>query len=560
MSDIFSTSFVSGTGYNNNNEPKLTKPFRTPTVMPKANNSPKQTNNNKSNQPKKMNPFMEGVSEIGGEMFNAAKDTAKIEAIKLARRGAKYALNKGKKWAGEKAGQYGNRQRTSSPGSGKGRGNATKVEYDRPERISVDLNKTFSIITGFQVNNTNGACAAMSSPSDTSLYENAYRVQETPAVNGPVYARTALRLVNWDPFNGNYSASIMQDIFGAFKQEVNSATNGGNTVTDTKFTETNFVTYITQTWRAYMMLMELMSRQAWSSPSVVGNNVLKKVAYSLTEDTAMITARNSLAEALSNLCLTQELINYGQWLTQVYKSNDHDYAIDQLFASQPMNRFMATQNVAEYVGSVATITTALRSNIALNSQISALLQTKTTSKWVSLRNVPVPCNSSIYDISYNDIWQNAHIGVPLYSSLDNEALPPALSDAKSIAPCCFQNDVNSTPVHVTETICHRWVSNSPLLFTLPIVGETYGQRYVMTLVVEDPTLTNGFKTVACAQAIENITDSVIYPIRLATTSLQPGASFYDYIIRPKGNQSFFYDPALEACSYAKRILAAKLFS
>jgi len=114
---------------------------------------------------------------------------------------------------------------------------------------------SFEQIYGYAVINDSATATTFNTTIDTSLYENPYAFQEKPKTDGSISARTIVNVI--EPlFMYSSADTILQEIYAGLKMEVNSNTNGGNQVTDTKFTYTNVKNYLKDVWTGLFYLVD----------------------------------------------------------------------------------------------------------------------------------------------------------------------------------------------------------------------------------------------------------------------------------------------------------------
>uniref|UniRef100_A0A2V0RAB8 Uncharacterized protein n=1 Tax=viral metagenome TaxID=1070528 RepID=A0A2V0RAB8_9ZZZZ len=71
-------------------------------------------------------------------------------------------------------------------------------------------------------------------------------------------------------------------------------------------------------------------------------------------------------------------------------------------------------------------------------------------------------------MNFNDMFQNMNS----YQTTDgttNVEYPPKLTGNET-APCAFSNTVNSLPIHVTESLLHKWDTENPFLWKSAVMN------------------------------------------------------------------------------------------
>lgn len=424
---------------------------------------------------------------------------------------------------------------------------------------TTDLTLDFTQVRGYDILNESSASISYESEVDTSLYENPYVLQDAAGFDQANYNRTIFNVIEPEAFVGLNAQNIVQDVFSQFKQTVNTNTNGGNKVTNDKLTYPIFKEYIQDVYEMFYLLVELMTRQAWAAEEEHSNRALRRIALYTSSDTAILEIRNELANVLSSACLPKKMYDYAYWMNQVYKTNDHNYAIEQ-FLSTPTfgNNLLASPDITGYVSELRTKIDTFRASITDNSQLTALLMNKAGGNFVSLRNVHSPANTSKYDENWNDLFQN------MSSRQTNDGstfdiYPPRLS-GNDVSPCAFTNSVNTLPIHVTESLLDKWLYEYPFMFRLSSIVATSpdiggSSRYI---IFENDAVSETDNRQYYIRRRDNMPRQIGDDVTLVEEKAD-GSGFY-WVTQPKGNQSYLYDPAPAACRLAQRRFAMKLFS
>jgi len=423
----------------------------------------------------------------------------------------------------------------------------------------------FEQVNGYAVINDSSIPTPFSSSKDTSLYENPYVKQHRIGTNDSVTARTIVNVINPSFFYGDTENDILREVYTGWKQEVNSNTNGGNKVTDEKFTYTNVKKYLEHVWPIFFHLVELMSRQAWATEDYNSNKVLRIQAYLLTSDPQMLTIRNLMASNLSNFVLPQTMYDYAYWLLEVHCTNHYKHSIDQFFCTNMFASTIlaedtnATHALDNYKSNLKTLCTISDSDSELFSQISALFQAKTSNKWINLRYIRKPSNTTSYDRAWNDIFANQQ-WAGAYNAHPELMVPPHAATNTTI-PVVFSTDISDVQCHVTETFFHRYAGGYPLLWRPAVcdgLENTY-QGFNKFYLFEFPNNVKGFAAVKKDSWFDQVgNDAVRVNIQFAEGSKPTATAFW--IVEPKGEQHYLYDVAYPAIVLARRMLAAKIFS
>lgn len=424
---------------------------------------------------------------------------------------------------------------------------------------------SFEQVFGYSVINDSNTPTSFSTALDTSLYENPYKYQDKPKPDTSISARTIVNVI--DPlFMYSSKDTIFQEIYAGLKMEVNSNTNGGNQVTDTKFTQTNLYNYLKDVWNALFYLVELMSRQAWATEDINTNKVLREQAYFLTSDPSMLSMRNYMASTLSNFVIPKGMYDYAYWLLQVYQTNTFKHAVDQVFVSSYFATYMygVTDDASALTGYKSLLTSAvnpLKANVELYSQISALLQSKTSSQWVNCRYIRKPSNTTHFDPAFNDIFSNqAFIGKYIKGEVIHKCFLPPTATEPDTVPVVFSTDISKVQCHVMETFLAKY-NTQPLLYHASSVGTvSLGNKdfegFNKFVLFQD----NNSRKFAAIQRKEffNQVGNDALTIKVGYNS----SSVIDeqWFIMPRGNQHYLYDVAYPACVLAQRMTAAKLFA
>jgi hypothetical protein len=288
----------------------------------------------------------------------------------------------------------------------KGRGNGGNGGSSNTRGVSPDLSD-YSQIAGFEVSNQSGVVHGFNSPVDTSLYVNPFVYQGVPLANEVNNVRTIFNVIDPTSMDSHNAETILRDIYSSYKQAVNANTNGGTAATNSILTFSNFKYYIQLVWKLQCHLVELMSRQSWAAESEYSNRALRKHANFVSSDTELLKIRNKMATTLATLALPKEFINYSYWLFQVYRTNTHNIAIDQFFATDAYaSRLIAGNNIGAYVTAVEAIITEVVQQTSVFPQLTAFFLYKSGGTFVSLRNVAPPCNQTVFDKAFNDKLQN----------------------------------------------------------------------------------------------------------------------------------------------------------
>ena len=354
----------------------------------------------------------------------------------------------------------------------------TKLATPKTETINVslkpkpgvefNLNQTFELQNGYDIPNYNGQFVSVSSPKDSTYYDNPYVSQDSPALNEAINCKTAFNISDCDPFAANTAAEdALQDVYSDLKIQINNSTGGGNTVTNTVFTYDNFKSYMQVGIKFYSILIELMSRQAWSPDEDYANLVLRNVAETCSTTDA-ITLRNKLSRVLSNMSLPAKVKSYITWWYQVYQTNEGKTSKVQFNSGQYFAAtILQSGDVDSYVGYINVLIddnftgSSAASAVTVRSQITALLENRTDYNFESLRRINIPSNTSQYDQSMKDIMVNTGI----YDDVGGTAtLYPSVLGSAETGPVCFEQTLEEIPVHTTEYLTARFGNNQPAIF------------------------------------------------------------------------------------------------
>lgn len=445
----------------------------------------------------------------------------------------------------------------------------TKVSTKTKEKIDIgvkfspgvefNVNQTFELQNGYDIPNYNGDPVSISSPKDGTYYDNPYVSQEEPNPNEAVNCRTAYNVCDVDPFAADTSAEeALQDVYNDLKIQINNSTGGGNTVTQTVFTFDNFKSYMQIAIEYYSILIELMSRQAWSPDEDYANLVLRNVAETCSTTDA-ITVRNKLSRVLSNMSLPVKLKSYITWWFQVYQANEGKSSKVQFNASTYFaGSVMESGDIDSYVGFInAKIDNDFTSNAAqqfvtIRSQITALLENRTDYNFETLRRVNIPCNTSQYDQSMKDIMVNTGI----YDDVGGTATlyPPVLGSDET-GPVCFEQTLDLVPVHSTEYLAARFGNNQPAVFKPSFYTSAVSSTVpnYSRYVAFSASGTNGFavKAVTEDKPWRNLTDNAI--------TLTYVNGFNEWIFIPRGRANIVYQLGLNSVRTAQRKFVYDLF-
>lgn len=419
----------------------------------------------------------------------------------------------------------------------------------------------FEQLNGFNVMNTNGVPTSMSSVTDDSLYENPYVFQSEPQANSAIKVRTVYNLLSPTIFDSATSLQIFDELFIGWKTQVNEGTNGGTAVTKDVFVPEKVKNYLKTVYALHFRLVELISRMAWATEDINSNKVLRNFAYSLTNDVRLLTMRNRMASVLSNYVLPMELYNYPYWLLQVNQTNEFRNCIDQLFMTPEMATCIEYDNIDNYLLSLTNeINSFTNQNQAEASQISALFQAKTSNNWVNLRNIKSPTNTTVYDPYWNDIFNNTSTMSSAAGDIEDTYTYPPAGPSKDTTPIVFSTDINDIQVHVTERFLQRYAGETALLFTdqyllqapEPLTYKKYNNKF---LLFQDVNKTCGITSMVRAQHITQVGNDAV-----TLYKTNPMATYYDYSIKPVGDQYYLYDVSYNALILAQRLFAAKIFA
>jgi len=424
---------------------------------------------------------------------------------------------------------------------------------------------SFEQIYGYAVINDSNSPTTFSTPIDTSLYENPYAFQAKPDPDKAITARTVVNVIQ-PLFMDTSADTILQELYAGWKMEVNSNTNGGNQVTDTKFTYTNVKNYLKDVWSGLFYLVELMSRQAWATEDINSNKVLRNQAYFLTSDPAMLTIRNYMASTLSNFVIPQGMYDYAYWLFQVYQTNTFKNAVDQVFVSSTFATYIygVTDDASALSGYKASLTSAvnpLKNNIELYSQISALLQSKTSCRWVNCRYIRKPSNTTHFDPAFNDIFNNqAFIGkYKLKNGTYTNSYLPSVVEEPATVPVVFSTDITKVQCHVMETFLEKY-NKRPLLYShaacgIISLGHQDFEGFNKFVLFQDGS-NRKFAAIQRKEFFNQVgSDALKIKVNVNGDALDE-----DWVIMPIGSQHYLYDVAYPACILAQRMVAAKLFA
>jgi len=438
----------------------------------------------------------------------------------------------------------------------KGRGNSGSGGSSNNRGVSPDLSD-YSQIAGFEIPNSSSNPSSFNSPLDTSLYENPFVYQGPPAANGVINARTIFNVILLDAFKSHNAEQILKDVYASYKQAVNANTNGGTAATNNILTYSNFEYYIKSIWKVQCYLVELMTRQAWAAESEYSNRVLRKHSNYVSSDTELIKIRNRMATTLATLSLPKEMINYSYWLFQVYRTNTHNIAVDQFFSTDLYATNLILKNdISQYVTGIEAELEVISNQVSVFPQLTAFFLYKSGGCFTSLRNVTTPCNQTVYDKAFNDLFQNMN-GYYTINGTSSTVVPPLVTESyNSSVPGAFSCGLNELPVHVTETLASRWTLNHPVLWEPSTIyaddaNRSFCSKYIFFETGNDPRGVN-------IRRRDNIANQVGDDFLQVEANSE--ATGFTYYLTPKGTQSFLYEPSLNAVHLAQRIFVTRLFS
>jgi len=423
--------------------------------------------------------------------------------------------------------------------------------------IDIDLTATPNTLVGYSVDNKSSGPISFSTPIDPHLYYNSNKEQASPgsSTSIPVYGRTTFRIVSPKPFNGADADVVLKDQFNAYYQELLSNTGGGTSYLASNFTFDNFKSYLQDVYQAYFYLMELNTKIAWYGDNPVPNKVLRRIAGNFGSSTLLLRLRNDLGTELAQLVLPKQMIQYGAWFTQHYKSNELDYAVEQGFISQAFGQLLCDYNTTTYDTAIRVFLTTLKTNSTINQYMAAVLQAKTSGSWTRLNVLPMPSNTSTYDSAFNDIFNNSIMYVPLNNLSKPEAIPDVTqSSSTAPIPACCETPLGKLPIHFTETLSHRISGYAPALWTGAFVDTSYpsSQKCCNTLTIyEDASTASGWLTIGVKEPMDQIGNHVCKLFRNSDTSTAT-AVWSKYQLSPRGDQVYLYDFAKDMIALAKR--------
>lgn len=444
-------------------------------------------------------------------------------------------------------------------GGGSGRGRSGSNDGNESD-ISLPRNSSSNL--GYSVPNTVQTPLFIKTPIEHALYENPLKEQSAVIDNQPNYSRTTMRAINFNLLTGTGSDELWRYIFVAYYQEMLTNTNGGSQALSANMTQSNFKDYCSNNFKLYCSVMELMSLMAWNSTNPVQNKILRKIAGQLSSDTSLLQLRNKMLTALSPMMLPRPLILYGQWLTQTYKANNHSYSVEQRFTSTLIIEALIKQDFSAYKTYIEGLISTVSTNVSLNATLSALLERKTTGSWSTLSNVGYPCNRSTFDQYFNDIYNNIAIYTPAWDNSGYYVNPSTQTDFTTTVPGCFESGIGELPYHVIETFADRYSGYAPMCFTAGVLPSISGFTSFFGcshVTLYENATTVGYTLVPVNNAKDQIGNHIVKIYRNETLTPTTSNSC-DYQIAPRGNQTFYFDVALNMILVTRQRLVEMMFN
>lgn len=329
-------------------------------------------------------------------------------------------------------------------------------------------NQWINYTNGYAVFNENSARVDFQGEKSATLYPNPYQKQDSPSLNQEVTSKTLYNVTSVDHIfpvtNGSnhiWVYDALSDIHAIQRKEIVANTGGGTATSNNVFTLETWLKYHNRYLTLFAYAIELASRQAWSAQVPKSNLVLRDVATACAL-TNSLELRNKLARTLSQAALPIPLVKYLTWYFQVYKSNDHDYCLDQFFCTREFagafllndtsgDRYAAYE--AKIDAQIALVNQDTDEWSAKFPQLTALIEEKTNQPYVNLRNATVPSNTTGYDADWNDIFNNTpSLVVTENGNLNVKEHQPPMTATGTGCPAAFRRDASNVPNHVLASL------------------------------------------------------------------------------------------------------------
>lgn len=320
---------------------------------------------------------------------------------------------------------------------------------------------------GYAVYNEEAARVNFEGDKSDTLYQDPYQIQEVPSLNQPTTSKTLVNIVAVDHIlpvskvtNSMWIYEALSDIHAIQRKEINKNTGGGTAASNIVFNLETWLKYHNRYTSLLAYALELASRQAWSSQVPKSNLVLRDVATACAL-TNTLELRNKMARRLSQAALPEKLVKYLTWYFQVYKSNNHDYSVDQFFASKEfLNAFCKNDtsgnSYTAYESKIDTLVSHVTEDYddasAKFPQLTALIEEKTNQPYVNLRNATIPSNTTGYDADWNDIFNLQPSLVVTGGTVNVQMHVPPRIPSGSNCPAAFRKDKNNVPNHVIASL------------------------------------------------------------------------------------------------------------
>jgi hypothetical protein len=430
---------------------------------------------------------------------------------------------------------------------------------------------------GYQVYNEESARVDFEGRNSDTLYENPYQIQEAPSLNQPTTGRTLTNIVRLDHIlpivnesNSKWVYEALSDIHAIQRKEINKTTGGGTAASNSVFNLDTWLKYHNRYTSLFAYAIELASRQAWSSQVPKSNLVLRDIATACAL-TNTLELRNKMARRLSQAALPEKLVRYLTWYFQVYKSNNHDYSIDQFFSSREFASAFCTNDASgddytAYESKIDSLVSHVNESYDAASakfpQITALIEEKTSQPYVNLRNATIPSNTTGYDADWNDIFNLQPSLVVTSGVIANQVHVPPRAAAGSYCPAAFRRDKDNVPNHVIASLGPNQTIADYNGFIHPAYRFDSGHSSQMssgntnkfTLFSDSSSVTN----VNARTRHNNISTSFQGNDFANVFSLDAMVS-YEYEMSPKGEASYLFEITEANTKMAARAFIFELF-
>lgn len=271
----------------------------------------------------------------------------------------------------------------------------------------------------YGIDSRDGTAIKLNYPPVNTLYTNALDEGSRYSLNNAAnnYStqnnQVALNVIEFDP--SGFSGSVADRNFSnIFDRLLNKLSVLSNATTIQKFTRQNFSLYIDKVVELVDLWYELDAFLAWSPQSDMYNEGLATiVGYLNTSD--LTNAKYEARQFIKSLWLPTEIIKFIQWKNQTYRTS-------QLPNSSLMKMISATaftsidaKNPQAFINKLDKLQLDLSASADSPTQLSSVTRSvmggifKNYLNGTFMEDLPLSCNTSVYDVCYCDIFANQSV-------------------------------------------------------------------------------------------------------------------------------------------------------